>query len=235
MFSIIATLYNEILYRPLLNALIAIYNFVPGANLGIAVILLTILIRVILFPLFHKSTRNQTILQKIQPEIKEVSEKYKDNKEEQVKRIMEIYQNNKINPFSGIFLLLIQIPILIALFRVFYLGFGPEVLDYLYSFIARPNEIDPSFFSLINLHDKSIIMVSLAAVVQYWQGKLSLPKTKSNNPVASIGKNMMIAMSVMSFFVLMSLPSVMSLYWITTSLFSIAQQRIINNSLRKDE
>lgn len=230
-------LYNELLYRPLLNALILIYNNLSFGDIGLSVIFLTIFIRLLLFPLFHKGTKNQAIIQKIQPKIKEISDKYKDNKEEQVKKMLEIYEEHKINPFSSIFLLLIQIPILFALFHVFYYGLSENSFSLLYSFVKKPVDLNFSFFGLINLKEPSIIVVVLAALAQYFQGRLSLPKNKgkTKDPSENIIKNMVLLGPAMTFFILFRLPSVVGFYWITTSIFSCFQQIIINHSLKKDD
>ena len=236
----ISYLYNQILYIPLLNGLIFIYNNLAFESLGLAVILLTIVIRVILFPLFHKMSRNQIVLQKIQPLIKEAGEKYKNNKEEHVKQILEIYKKNNVNPFSSIGFLLIQIPILLALFHVFIRGFTDETLVNLYSFVDKPDQIHAMFLNLINLEKMSIIIVVLAALFQYIQGKQTLVKNNANqnDPAQKITKQMVYVAPALTFFVLLGLPSVIGIYWITTSIFSIGQQAIINHSLKdhgKDE
>jgi len=230
----ISEIYNQILYIPLLNALIYIYNTISLESLGFAVIILTIIIRIILFPLFHKMTKNQMVLQKIQPLIKATTEKHKDNKEEQVKKILEIYKTNKVNPFSSIGFLLIQIPILLALFHVFVKGFTDETLVNLYSFIDKPDQIHSIFLNLINLEKMSIIIVVLAAFSQYMQGQLSLLKNdvNKNDPAQKIGRQMIYIAPALTFFILLGLPSVIGLYWITTSVFSIGQQIIINHSLK---
>ncbi|PIR04996.1 MAG: hypothetical protein COV57_01420 [Candidatus Liptonbacteria bacterium CG11_big_fil_rev_8_21_14_0_20_35_14] len=230
----ISEIYNQILYIPLLNALIYIYNTISLESLGFAVIILTIIIRIILFPLFHKMTKNQMVLQKIQPLIKATTEKHKDNKEEQVKKILEIYKTNKVNPFSSIGFLLIQIPILLALFHVFVKGFTDETLVNLYSFIYKPDQIHSIFLNLINLEKMSIIIVVLAAFSQYMQGQLSLLKNdvNKNDPAQKIGRQMIYIAPALTFFILLGLPSVIGLYWITTSVFSIGQQIIINHSLK---
>ena len=230
----ISEIYNQILYIPLLNALIYIYNTISLESLGFAVIILTIIIRIILFPLFHKMTKNQMVLQKIQPLIKATTEKHKDNKEEQVKKILEIYKTNKVNPFSSIGFLLIQIPILLALFHVFVKGFTDETLVNLYSFIYKPDQIHSIFLNLINLEKMSIIIVVLAAFSQYMKGQLSLLKNdvNKNDPAQKIGRQMIYIAPALTFFILLGLPSVIGLYWITTSVFSIGQQIIINHSLK---
>ena len=112
-------LYNELLWRPLFNGLIFFYTVLPVADLGIAIIALTIIIRTILAPVLWKAQKAQKELQIIQPEIKKIQGQFKNDKEGQGKALMELYARHKVNPFSGCLLMLIQFPILIALLNVF--------------------------------------------------------------------------------------------------------------------
>src|SRR4051812_11748270 len=104
MFEFLGTLLNNILYQRLFNALIFLYDTIPGRDFGVAIIVLTILIRIILYPLLKKSIKSQKALQDLQPKIEEIQKKFKDNQEAQTKEIFEIYKREKINPFSGLFL-----------------------------------------------------------------------------------------------------------------------------------
>lgn len=231
-----SSLYNTILYQPLFNALIFLYQYVSFQDLGMAIILLTVIVRTILYPLFHKSFKNQTLMQKIQPEIQKIQHDHKDNREKQAQSLMELYRRHKVNPFSGFLLIFIQLPILIALYQVFLAGFSPESLTNLYDFLTPPNEISHSFLGLIDLSTRSIVMVGLAAVAQYFQGQLALPKQQpgKENTASKIGRQMVFIGPVLTVVVLVSMPSAIGLYWLTTSLFSIGQQIIINKSLKKN-
>jgi len=143
--------FNLILYRPLFNVLVIFYQYLPGHDFGIAVIALTVLIRLLLYPIMVQSIRSQKQLQETQPRIQEIQNKYRDNKQKQAKATMELYQKAKINPFSGCLPLLIQLPILLALYQLFWRGFQPDQLAFLYSFIPSPGTIDPYFLGIINL------------------------------------------------------------------------------------
>jgi len=120
-------LFNTFLIQPLLNLLIVVYNgIVP--DLGVAIILVTLLIRFVLLPLFYKSAKDQTVIQKyVTPKIKELQQKHKDDKERQVKEMMAVYKEHKVSPFSGFLLIIIQLPILIALYRVFLMDFSKNL------------------------------------------------------------------------------------------------------------
>ena len=127
--DLLITAFNEILYRPLFNILVLLYNIIPGDDLGIAIIVLTIGIKLVLYPLNQKAIKSQKALQELQPKIKEIQKKYKD-KTQQAEELLKLYKEAKINPFSGFLPLLIQIPILIALYKVF-LGINGNQLNWM--------------------------------------------------------------------------------------------------------
>jgi YidC/Oxa1 family membrane protein insertase len=146
--------FHIILYQPLLNILIFFYNTIAFGDLGISIIFLTILIRLILFPIFQKSVRNQTILQKIQPKIKKIQEDHKHDKEKQAKELLSLYREHKVNPFSGFLFLLIQLPILIILYQLFLRGLTAASFGDLYNFIATPKNFQTFFLGLINFQNR---------------------------------------------------------------------------------
>lgn len=234
----IANIFNEILYRPLFNGLVFLYETVAGGNLGLAIILLTITIRFVLYPLFHFSTKSQLVMQKLKPEIDRIQKNHKHDKEAKAKALMALYKERNVNPFSGFFLLFLQLPILIALYQVFYYGFSDEALAMLYSFVPRPESINYDFFGLLNLQNKSTLMVGLAALAQFLQGYLALPKrTIGEEPSAQdrMGRQMAYLGPVITVAILYSMPSAVGLYWATTALFSVGQQYLIKRSLNKRE
>ncbi len=226
-------LFNTYLYNPLLNGLIFLYDYASFGDLGIAIILLTVIIRFIFYPLFYKSFKNQTLMQKIQPEIERIQRDMKDDKENQAKALMALYREHKINPFSSFLLLFIQLPVLIALYQVFLNGLSGDLGGILYSFIPNPGTLNPIFLGLIDLSQKSIIIVILAAIVQYWQGSLSLAKNagQPESQTAQIGRKMIYIGPVLTVDILGNLPAAVGLYWLVSSLFSVGQQWLINRKL----
>jgi YidC/Oxa1 family membrane protein insertase len=233
MFSSLSNFFFVILYQPLFNGLVLLYNYVPGHDFGIAIIFLTLIIRIILFPLSLKAVKSQNSLQKLQPKMQEVQKQYKDDKEKQAKAMLELYKTEKINPFSGLFLALIQLPILITLYRVFWNGLNPKELAGLYSFVANPGQINALFFHLINLSKPNIIFAVLAGLTQYFQTKMMMPqnavKSKNGDPDFSqvMQKQMTYFLPVFTVIILFGLPSALGLYWTVSGLFSIVQQYII--------
>lgn len=212
-------IFNTIFYQPLLQALILLYKYLPGHDFGIAVIVLTAIIKVVLYPLGAKSIKSQKALQDLQPKIKEIQNRLKDDKARQTKEVMELYKKEKINPFSGFLLLLVQLPILFALFKVF--GKGLESMG----------EIDTTFLGLINLADKSAVLVLLAGAAQFWQAKTAAPipaKAPAGKPDFSgmMQKQMLYFFPLFTIFILWNMPSAIALYWLATTFFTIGQQYI---------
>ncbi len=227
-----SSFFNTILYQPLFNTLVVLYKYVAFEDLGLAIIFLTILIRLILYPLFYKSFQNQTIMQRIQPLIQKIQHEHKENKEKQAQALMQLYKAHQVNPFSGLLLILVQLPILIVLYQLFLKGLTMESFTNLYSFITAPAQLNHTFLGLLDLSTKSILIVVLSAVIQYFQGRISLPKADdSSSPAARVGRSMVYVGPIMTVLILSSLPSAIGLYWLTSSAFSIAQQIIINKKL----
>lgn len=237
--------FNIFLYRPLFNLLVLLYQYLPGHDFGVAVIVLTVLVRIIFYPLNLKAIKSQKLLQEIQPKIQEIQRKYKGDKERLTKATIELYQKGKVNPLSGCLPILIQFPILIALFWVFQKGFQGGEIDYLYSFVPRPESINPSFLGLADLAQSAsvaingaaqllwpnIVLVVLAGIFQFVQVKMITPKTQAKKDKADFStvmqKQMLYIFPVFTIFILWRLPSAIALYWLVTSLFSIFQQYLI--------
>ena len=236
-------IFNLILYQPLFNALILLYQYLPGHDFGIAVIVLTLLIRLMLYPLMAQSIKSQKVLQELQPKLQEIQQKYRTDPQRQAREIFELYKKEKINPFVGFLPLLIQLPILIALFWVFMAfkdGLNPDKLTILYPFLSPPNLLKtPTFLGLINLAQPSLIVAVLAGFSQFFQTKMVTPypkigggqTSKKQDQIAQfsnlIQKQGLYFFPIFTVFILLRLPSAIGLYWITTSLFSIGQQYLI--------
>ncbi|MFY9457950.1 MAG: YidC/Oxa1 family membrane protein insertase [Candidatus Spechtbacterales bacterium] len=236
--ELIVTIFNESLSRPLYNLLVWTYNIIPGHDFGVAIILVTVFLRVVLYPLSDKALRSQKALQNLQPKIKEIQKKLK-NKEEQARTMMQFYKEHKINPFSGCLPLLIQLPILIALYRVFLTGLEPNSLNSLYSFVENPGELNPMFFGVMNLAQPSHILAVLAGLSQFLQAKSAFPKTSGAPQGAgpdfskSMQQSMIYMMPLFMVFIAWSFPAGLALYWVVTMLFSFGQQIIVNRAVDK--
>ena len=229
--SLISLIFNETLYRPLFNGLIFLYNTVSFHDFGVAIILLTVIIRLILFPLNQKAIKSQKAMNTLQPQIKEIQQKFKDDRVKQSQSLMELYQKNKINPAGGCLPLLLQLPILLALYQVLWNGLNPERLNALYSFISRPEAINPIFFGFLDLSKGSPAMAILAGIFTFWQSKMMFSKSSlKGNPgdfSAMMNKQMLYLMPLMTIFIAWKLPAGLALYWVVMTLCGIGQQYLI--------
>lgn len=234
-----AYFFQTIFYRPILNVLVYFYGTIAFKDFGLAIILVTILIRLILYPLFHRSAKQQMMMQRIQPKVKKIQELHKNDKEKQAQALMELYKEHGVNPFSSIILLVIQLPIMIELYWVVRSGLASGGLSGLYSFVAQPGVINPVFIGLVNLAKPSIILILLAALAQYFQAKLAIYRDPKNTAPLSqaekMARQMVFIGPLVTIFIFYSLPAAVGLYWLVTSLFSILQQAIINRHFRKGE
>src|SRR3989344_9061895 len=184
MFELLIKFFDVLLYHPLFNSLVLLYNYLPGHDFGLAIILLTIIIRIILYPVSVKALNSQKTLQALQPKVREIQNKYKNNKEQLAKETLKLYRQEKINPFSGLFLAIVQLPILIALYTVFWKGLNPSELTNLYSFVSNPGQINAVFLGIIDLSKANFMLAVLAGIFQFFQTKMLTPK---NEPIK--GKN----------------------------------------------
>ena len=179
----LGALWTTIFYRPLYNALIFFITIVPGGDVGLAIILLTIVVKLILFPLTQRSIDSQIAMKALEPEINRIKETVTD-KAEQSKQTFALYKERKVNPLSGCLLILLQLPVIVALYWVFLHGFGTSTVA-VYSFIHLPATFNLKFFGLLNLGQKSIILAIIAGISQYIQGRLA--QGRQGKPAANSG------------------------------------------------
>lgn len=231
-------IFNALIFEPLLNLLVFTLNFIPGHSLGLSIIIVTVLIRLVLYPLSHKALISQRKLFTLQPEIKKIQKKIGKDKQAQSKAVMELYKKEKINPLAGCVPFLIQLPFIFGLYRVFLFELTPQNLPPLYSFVGMPLSINTTFLS-ISLMEPSIILAFLAAVSQFFLSKFMFSRRKSmgissgkKNDLQNImGKQMMYVLPVITFFIAQSFPAGLALYWLSTTLFSFGEQYIINKKI----
>ncbi len=216
----LGNIFHIILYQPILNLLILLYYYLPGHDLIWAVIVLTLILKLALHPISMKAVIVQEAMNKIDPKMKEVREKYKDDPAKQSKEIMALYKEHHVNPWSSLMYPLIQLPIIIVLFRIFQdlsiLGLSSN----LYSFTPIIDLTEMTFLGNPNLTQPSIILAILAGLAQYWQQKtMPTPAKKS-----SWQKNMIYFFPAFTFFILTRFSAVLGVYWLINILFTIGQQ-----------
>ncbi|MEI6597160.1 MAG: YidC/Oxa1 family membrane protein insertase [bacterium] len=225
-------IFNLIFYQPILNLLVFLYNIVPGHDIGLAIIIMTAVIKLILLPLSKQSIKSQKSLQDLQPKIDEIKKKYADKKEEQGRAMMELYKQEKVNPFSSCLPLLIQLPFLWAVFMVFRDGLSGQSLNLVYSFIYQPEVINTMSLGFINLAKPNIVLAVLAGLAQFWQAKMMIIKrpevkgsgAKDEDMMAIMNKQMVYMMPALTVFIGLSFPGGLALYWLVTTLLTALQQ-----------
>jgi YidC/Oxa1 family membrane protein insertase len=230
-------LYQQIFSRPILNVLVYFYQTIAFHDLGLAIIFVTLLIRLVLYPFFNSGAKQQMVMQRLQPKVKKLQEEHKEDKEKQQKALMELYKEHGVNPFSGILLLIIQLPILIALYRIILSGLGAGELSGLYSFIHNPGAINFTLLGLINLRARSLLLVVLAGVAQYFQARLAIWRNPAGNaslsPAEKIARQMAFIGPIFTVVIFYNLPAAVGLYWLASSVFSIIQQWIVNGRIKE--
>lgn len=240
-------LFHNFLFQPIYNALVVLIDVIPGSDVGLAVILLTIIIKLALFPLSAKMVSSQIQMKILQKPMEEIRLKYKNSQEEMGRAMLELYQKHNINPFSGILIMFIQIPVIFALYWVFYRGGLPNFnTEWVYSFVPIPEAVNMNFLGLINVGEsKSIVLALLVGITQYFQARFSLPKQepKPADYKNSIQDDIMRGMQLQIKYILpviitvtaYNLITVISIYWIISNLFAIGQEIFIRNHIRGPE
>lgn len=244
-------MYQTLIFQPLYNGLVGIMDLIPGIDVGIAVIIFTIVIRLILFPLSKSALLTQVKMKEIEPEVNKIKVQYADDKQAQAMKTMELYRSRGIKPFSGILLLLLQLPILLALISVFYKitpSIHPELL---YSFIHIPTA--KATLLGLDLTKKSLILSIITGVVQFFQLHFSLAAKQSREQKALLPKGSPVptdfasqlsnSMTTQMKFLLPLLAfastywliparfpqaaAIIALYWSVSALFTLGQELVI--------
>ncbi len=232
------SLFQTILIQPLLNLLIWFYNVIPGADMGLAIIALTVMVKALLWPFTQASLKSQKALQELQPKLNELKVQHKDDKEALAKAMMELYATEKVNPLSSCLPILVQIPILIALYRVLSDGLSGQRLDLLYPFVANPGQINANFFGFLDLTVASIPLAVIAGALQFVQARMLMPKNipsqvkgsegaKDEEMLKAMNNSMMYMMPVMTVVIGAKLPGGLTLYWVMVTLISVFQQWLV--------
>lgn len=202
-------------------------------NYGIAIIILTLIIRLIFWPLTHKSSVSMAKMQKLQPEIQKLQKQYKDKPEELNRRLMEIYSKNKVNPMGGCLPVLIQLPVLFALYSVFNSAIelrGAHFFLWIKD-LSRPDTLFSLGFDLPFLGSNVNILPILMLLSMLWQMKINSAQSSS---LQGVNKFLMqYFMPVFMLILFYKLPSGLTLYFLFSNIFGIFQQMYTNKHLKK--
>lgn len=222
-------IFNELLFRPLFNVTVFLYNVLPWNDFGLAIIVLTLIIKLIFYPLTRKSLKSQKKMSELNPKLQQLKDKYKDNQKAQSEAILALYKENNINPVAGCLPLLIQIPILIGLYQAFIVGLKPESLGLLYGFIENPGAINQVSLGFINIASKMPVLALLAGGLQYVQSMKSSAQLKNSGgskEMKALNAQMLYFFPVMIVIIGWNLPAGLLLYWLATTAFSIVEMNL---------
>ena len=230
--EIIKNLFVTVFEQPIFNLLVFFYNVIPGKDIGLAIIAITIILKIVLYPFSLQAIKSQKALQDLQPKLKALQEELKADKEKLARATMELYAKEKVSPFSSCLPLLIQFPFLIALYQAMRFGLASQKLEILYPFVSNPGTIDPLFLGFLNLAAPSIPLAVIAGAAQFWQTKMlqttrppvRAPGSKDEDTMARMNKQMTYMMPVMTVVIGASLPGGLALYWLMANLITVAQQ-----------
>jgi YidC/Oxa1 family membrane protein insertase len=228
----LASIFNTVFYDPIYNLLVALLALVPFDDVGLAVIVLTVLVRLILLPFSLSAARTQRAMRLLEPRLAEIREKHKDNKEEQALKTLELYRTEKVNPFASILTVLVQIPVLLALFWVFhYESFETLNIARLYALTPLPPTIQDAFLGLIPMAEKSMLLAVLAGVTQFFQAHLALshaPKPTGTGMQADFNRVLTLQMRYVFPILIITIgyttSAAVALYFVTTNLAGALQE-----------
>lgn len=234
-------LWHTFFFDPIYNGLVFFIDAIPGGDVGLAIIAITIVVKFILLPLSIKAAKTQKGLRTIEPELKALQEKHKDDRQALAQATMDLYKNAGINPFSSILLLFIQLPVVIALYLSVLSGGGvalPNInVDLLYSFIPVPAGVDMIFLGFVDIAQKSWALAALAGITQFIHANLSLPKLEPRKPGApsdmkadfarSMDMNMRYVLPAIIAIFAYTLSASIALYFVVSNLVAIGQEFLL--------
>lgn len=234
--------FHDILYVPIYNLLIYLVDILPNGDGGLAVIVVTLIVKIVTLPLTVAAIRTQKAMKAIEPEFKELKEKYKDDREKQAQAMFALYKKYNVKPFASLLAILIQLPVLIALFWVFQNESLSQVaLPLLYSFVPVPEVVSTVFLGLFPVAGASLTLALLAAATQFAHASVAIPvppKNTSSTP-ASMQEEFGRAMALQARFALPLIigfvaftSGAIALYFITSNLFTLLQEVLIARKIR---
>ena len=242
----ISTFFNAVFYNPIYNALVALVALVPGSDIGIAVILITIVIRLILLPFSLSAARTQRTMKVLEPKIKDLKEKHKGDKEKEALETLALYKEAQVNPFASILTVFIQIPVLLALYWVFYYEPFSTVSAIntarLYAFTPIPNDVSLFFLGVISVAGKSMVLAVIAGITQYIQAHMALAGTMKPSETKSMQNDFQRVMGMQLKYVFpfiigaisYSTSSAIALYFITTNIAGSLQEWHVRRILARE-
>lgn len=237
--------FKMIVYTPIYNGLVFLIDTLPGGNVALAVILITIIVKLVLFPISMRAYRTQIAIKSFNNEINELKNKFKNDKNKQAEAIMNFYKEKKINPFASILVLLIQIPVIFSLYYIFARGGFPSLhSELIYSFVPTPEIVNTTFIGMFDLAEKSVFFAALVGITQFFQMKIAMPnlpqkkgkmgESFKDDMARGMQFQMRYIMPLFITFIAYNISLAVSLYWITSNAFAIGQELYLRKKFSKN-
>lgn len=240
----ISSIFHVALYQPIFNLFVGLYNILPGHDLGVVIFVLTVLVRLVLYPLTNSSIKAQKSMQELQPKMAAIKKEFPNDKQKQAEATMALYKTHKVNPMTSCLPMLVQLPLLIALFWVLRDGLASQNIGAnLYSFVHNPGLLNPITLGSFDLSKPSVVLAILAGLAQFLQAKtLSTKKAppeagdgaKDEDMAAMMNKQMLYVMPVMTVLIGFKFPAGLTLYWFLSTALMVAQQMIISKKSKSN-
>ncbi|MBP9760754.1 MAG: membrane protein insertase YidC [Candidatus Magasanikbacteria bacterium] len=234
-------LFEIILFQPIFNGFVALYNVLP--DVGLVILIITVIIKVVLYPLTTASIKAQKSLTELQPKLEELKQKHKGNQQEIAQETMKLYKEHKVNPLGSCLPILIQLPIFLALYFVFRDALANSRFELLYSFVTKPEYINSVTLQLFDLGKPNVVLAVLAGGAQFFQAKMFIRKNppkqsgtdgKNENMMSIMNKQMLYLMPIMTLLIGLQLPGGLSLYWFLSTILTFLQQHIVFRQTKND-
>lgn len=201
-------IFDVLIVQPIFNLLLGLYTIIPGGDFGVSIIIFTILLRFLLYPLVKRQLHQVKAMRKLQPELELIKKRTKGNKQQQSVQMMELYKKHEVNPFRSIGILIIQLPIFIALYHVIqvFTLHRDQLAQYTYDFlekipaiaqiIAHPEKFSEKLFGIVDLTQHAfaqggvdiflVILAVVAAITQFIMSKQTMPQTSNGRTLRQV-------------------------------------------------
>lgn len=240
--SFLSSIFHTVLYQPFFNGFVGVYHVIP--DVGIVILIITVILKLVLYPLTGQSIKAQKAMTELQPKLQEIKEKHKDDQQAIAQATMQLYRDHKINPLGSCLPILIQLPIFIALYWVLRDIFVLESFEgLLYAFVTDPGSINPQSLNMIDLAKPSYLLAIFAAAGQFWQARFFMQRRKKkaaekgteekkassqqDDMMKMVNKQMLYFMPVMTLLIGTQLPGGLALYWFLSTVLTGLQQVIL--------
>ena len=234
-------MFHTLFYEPIYNLIVIVLNFMPLHDIGATIVVVTLIVKGLLLPFNLSALRTQYAMKRIEPEMKQIKELQKKDPTAASQQMIAMYRREKINPFSSLFAMILQIPIFFALYFVFSKGLFNDIHS-IYSFVTFPTALHTHAFGLFDVTQKNVVVAILAGISSHFlarrQSSTMSTSTKSTNE-ESFQDQFMKSMKIQMVYVLPAiiifsgsiLPSALSLYWTVSNITSIGLDIYTKNKL----